>query len=200
MKNNKPSVLVGVASSGLIQAETTFSLVRGVAHLVSKGYPTKFIIKQSCYVHTNRNEIVKNALQSVVDYLMFVDSDIVFEPDAIEKLILHGKEIIGGIYHSRDEYKRIFAYEFRDGKLVEISDKNFSPKQLKEVEAIATGFMLIDTKIFKKLSLPFFFYGDPIKFPELSDDLYFCMNARTKGIKVWADPDIEIKHIGNYRY
>jgi choline kinase len=197
----KPSIYIGVATSGIIKAATTQSLVRTVARLVVKGYPTVFGIHESCYVHNNRNQLFAKAHAQHVDYLMFVDSDMEFGPDDIEKLLLQKKEIIGGLYYSRGEPSVPFAFKVskEDGRL-KIIKKEELPKETFECDAVATGFMLIDMKVFNKMKPPFFFYGDPVLMPELGDDMYFCLKAKHYGVKVFCDPTIDLGHIGNKRY
>jgi len=196
-----PSIYIGVATSGFIKATTVQSLVRAVGYLQAKKYPVKFGIHESCYVHNNRNRLFEKAHASAVDYLMFVDADMEFGKEEIEKLILQQKEIIGGLYHSRGEPRVPYAFKVddTDGRLKIIKDEVI-PKKTFEVDAVATGFMLIDMKVFNKMKPPYFFYGDPVLFPELGDDMYFCLKAKHYGIKIFCDPMVDLGHIGNFRY
>ena len=96
------------------------------------------------------------------------------------------------------------------------------PDQLLEIHNGGTGFMLIRRSVFLELmdkvpeytndmyhsiekpDAPMFikeFFATSIE-PEsnrlLSEDYHFCRLARMNGIKVWADPSIDLTHSGTY--
>ncbi len=144
-------------------------------------------------------------------YMIFVDDDIAFEPEHINKIYEHlssGKyDVIGGIYPVRGACQ-ISSYGY-GGKL-DIDG------QVHEIEYLATGFMGISRRILKKiqtdLTLPWlnpndwskcypFFEagrqllrdkgGDPIY---ISEDWDFCEKVRKVGGKCYADTSVQLGH------
>ena len=55
-------------------------------------------------VYESRNEIAKKAIQSGADYVLWFDSDMIFNPDTMERLMKHmkeGKDFVSGLYFRR---------------------------------------------------------------------------------------------------
>ena len=155
-----------------------------------------------------RNELGKLFLESKekYDYLMFIDSDITWNPKIkpIDKLIASGKDIIAGVYPVKDTTLRP---AIRTKKIQKLMDKGqYKGEKVKiiknkvyEVVYASTGFMLISRKclenVYKSDKFPFAPFGD--KNDEyLSEDWAFCHKAREIGYTVWVDTTINLGHIG----
>lgn len=175
---------IGIPTTGTIKSSTVRSLVPALTLL---NQPFKLYIEDGCYVHENRNRIVDKALNAGCTHVMFIDSDMAFNPEGINILLKHDKDIIGAEYMEKG---------FPATSTVRLL-RGSSPRTLDpyKVKALGTGFMLINTRVFEKIEPPFFFFKK-----HMGDDIYFCDKARKAGFEVWCDPMIEIKHIGNYGY
>jgi hypothetical protein len=54
------------------------------------------------------------------------------------------------------------------------------------------GCVLVHRSVFEVLDVPYFkFLPD-----KCSEDFYFFVKARQKGFELWADPSLDLKHIG----
>jgi GT2 family glycosyltransferase len=166
---------IGMATQGLCEARTAFSLATAMRYV---DVPMQLFLGIGCYIHQNRDTVVRQALDGECSHLLFVDSDIMFNHDAILKLIADDKDIVGARYN-----KRITPIE---------STVKDDIKVLSEVLFVPSGFLLIDTKVFKKIGKPYFSFDKKSD----SDDLYFCNKALAKGFKIWCDPTIPIGHLG----
>ena len=202
-------VLIGIPSNGYIRAETITSLIE----IISYTKNASFIVSAptGIYIHQLREHLANQALGLEADYLMFIDSDMIFPPNRIEKLLAAKKPIIGADYNYKITPKMSVTKidpEKIDKKYIE-KDPNY-PQYIRlkenprpnfpfEVKALATGFMLIETEVFKKLKKPWFWF-DIEKENLVGEDLYFCQKAKKAGISVWCEPTIKIEHIGDYRY
>jgi hypothetical protein len=61
--------------------------------------------------------------------------------------------------------------------------------------------MLIDLSIVPDLDQPWFHFATyPSGQTMIGEDAWFCQQARAKGYEVWADPTIDIGHIGDFIY
>jgi hypothetical protein len=144
-------------------------------------------------------------------YMIFLDDDIVFEPEHMEKLyqdMVDGYDIVAGLYPVRDGTN--LACAGYGGKLK-------IDGTIQEQEYPATGFMGISRKallaIRDNLELPVlngggwpecwpFFEcghgktaeGNPIY---ISEDWDFCVKARKAGLKTYLDTGILLGHIGH---
>lgn len=152
----------------------------------------RFIVSTRGYnTSENRNYIAAQALKGGATHLFFVDDDMVFPKDSLEKLLAHNKDIVGGLYKTK--------YEVQEDVIEYLDDKR--PKELFECGAIGTGCLLIRTDVFKKVPQIWFNYEwYPNGMVKTSHDWLFCRKARECGYKIWCDPTLEIKHIGEHEY
>jgi len=179
-------IAVGIPNTGTLKTMTAFSLIRAL-----KDFPHDYtvIFKEGSVLHYNREMIVKRALEEDCTHLLFLDSDMYFEKDAILRLIKRKKDIIGANANCRK---------------LPLIDTVVNPKKRKGLttcDSVATGFMLINLDVFKNLTEPWFFWESNNKGEVVAgEDYWFCRKAREDGYKIWCDMDIPIKHIGDYYY
>lgn len=138
---------------------------------------------------------------------MFIDDDMVFERDAILRLIAQDKDIIGALCFGRtDEMIKPIVKRFENGALYDYTwDEVKEWTTTREVGSTGTGFLLIKTEVLRALDPPFFYFANPKEFGlkpmkppnyDLSEDTTFMLKAREKGYQIWVDPTILIGHHG----
>tara|TARA_R110000868_G_scaffold126924_1_gene334263 strand:+ start:994 stop:1560 length:567 start_codon:yes stop_codon:yes gene_type:complete len=185
-------IAIGISSGDNIKAKT----VATIFSLVKKHPEIDLIIKQSCLVHKNRNDIVEEALKDNYTHIFFVDTDMCFSPQVLERLLIRDKDIIGANYYKRNLNKETVIKFMEDGKLV---GKQI-PEDLFECASIGTGCALIKTDVFKKIGFPYFDFKDEMQKEEVGEDVFFCLKAIRNGYKVWVDNTVDVGHIGEYVY
>jgi len=187
--------------------------------------PVKIIAKARYGVEQARNWIVKEALKSECSHLLFLDSDMTFPSDILERLRSHNKKIIGASYYTRKEPHALTAkIEQPDHSLKPIALKprlsgdgdgrTYLP-QVMEVSAIGMGATLIDTEVFRKMDAEmmekieqphpdierewFKFhnetYHDVRTICTYAEDDWFCMKAKKLGYKIFTDNSLRCGHI-----
>lgn len=154
----------------------------------------------------NRNYSVVQAQKNESDYLLFVDDDMTFPEDTLERLLEHKKMVIGvnsysrclppsstvGLMNEKGEYMHPDKYPPFEMKI---------PNKLFKAYFVGAGVMLVDVKVFKKLSKPYFYFETNADGQITNgEDGLFCDNVRKIGFDVWCDPAIPIGHIGDYEY
>jgi len=138
---------------------------------------------------------------------MFIDDDMIFPSDAVHRLLIHDKAIVGALCFARtEELIKPIAKKLDGNTLVDIGweeVKNW--KGVTKVDATGTGFLLIKREVLEAMSPPYFYFGRteefgltplPMAHQDLSEDTTFMMNAGKKGYSVWVDPTIIIGHHG----
>lgn len=168
-----------MATSGLIEARTAFALATAMSHTQ---VPMQMFLGIGCYIHQNRDVCVRQAMEAGCSHILFVDSDVMFGHDAINRLIAHNVDIVGGRYN-----KKILPQQ---------STVTEDIKTLSEVHFIPTGFQLVNMDVYKKIGKPYYSFDDGAE----SEDMYFCEKAIKNGYKVMCDPTIEIGHLGTAIY
>jgi len=182
-------IAIGLPTNRLVKAKTALSLLQLLAH--SK-YDYYFIVSTRGFnTSENRNYIAAQAVKNECTHLFFVDDDMIFPPDTLDRLLAHDKDIIGGVYNTK--------YEVQAPVIEYLDEKR--PTELFKCGAIGTGCLLIKTDVFKKIPQIWFNYEwNPNGSVKMSHDWLFCHKARECGYEIWCDPTIIIGHIGTKIY
>lgn len=165
------------ATNGEMKAQTAFSLITAILS-TDPLPPLQMLLILGCYIHENRNRMVEQAKREGCSQLLFVDTDVLFGPDALTKVLKADKDIVGGRYN-----KKAFP-------IVSTVPGDF--KELTSVPFVPTGFLLINMEVFETIKAPWFGFDENAD----SDDQYFCNKAIAAGYQVWCDPTIQIGHLG----
>lgn len=186
-------ILVAVPTVGQVEIEYVNSILR-----LSRTTPADIIHSAGSLVYVARNSFVKQAIDENYSHLMFIDSDMVFNADALNVLLYHDKDVISGSIFSRVQpYKPCFYEKLSLGEPGEIICEHVKVLQdgLQEVEGVGTAFLLIKTQVLKDIIEKFKLYPfQPIT--GYGEDLSFCLRTRQCGYKIWVDNDLTIGHIG----
>ncbi len=149
------------------------------------------------------------------DYIMWIDSDIVFTIKDFKNLLKHQKNIVSGLYlmnkgisfatvknWDKNFYKKNGYFKFLTYKDIKQHVKQ-NPNTLLEVEYTGVGWMLIKKGVFEKIEYPWFRpiwedFGknendDKIK-EFTSEDVGWCQTILKKGFKIYVDPNIIVGH------
>ena len=155
-----------------------------------------------------RNSIVTTALQFYCDYLLFLDDDHIFcwegvplpeSYDFLKTLLAHDKDIVGCLYYHRTgEYKPVLMKERLEGKYTFLTDSEITG-ELQEVDVQGGGVMLINMKIFDKITPPYFEPEMQSDGANLGTDIQLCKKAKAAGFKVWCDTSIVVGHLKQSR-
>ncbi len=163
-----------------------------------------------------RNLLAQDMLESNCDYLMFIDSDINFEPEDVLRLMAWGsdpkKGIVAGVPRTRAEQKTYIANLEYDGN----GDLTMNGMGLVRAERVATAFMLVRREVFVQMveahpewryydkrtdrTIPCLFDFQLTEEGYIGEDYLFCDRARELGFEVWVDPTIKLGHMGVQEY
>jgi hypothetical protein len=165
-------------------------------------------------VDAARNQMASDALGAGFAEFMWIDSDVVFEPEDVRKLRAHGLPFACGLYPKKGP--REFACEFLTGTP---AVRFGTGGGLLEVRYCGFGFALVRKEVFaavhhrlglpvcnRRFATPLVPFFQPLLVDEptgpwsLSEDYAFCERARRCGHKVVADTTIRLWHVGPYRY
>jgi GT2 family glycosyltransferase len=142
------------------------------------------------------------------DYIMWIDSDIVFKTEDFYNLLtsIHNKKknIVAGLYMMQggnnfaavqywdEEYFKIHGtFKFMD--LSDIQNK----RDLIEVDYSGFGWIIIRRGVFESLEYPWFrpiFHEIGNCFDFSSEDTAFCRLVKEKGFKIYVDPTVRVGH------
>lgn len=193
-------ILIAVPCMDMLPAQFAHSL----ATLTSYGVEDTQIsvwFNLGSLIYTSRNEIAKRAIDTEADLVMWFDSDMVFNPDTLTRMLKYidaGHDMVTGVYYRRTVPFTPVLFESMDidnekqeatyNEFTEIPDEPF------EVAACGFGCVLMRTEVFVSVFAKFGNMFSPIG--NIGEDIAFCWRARQCGYKILADPTIKLGHVG----
>lgn len=171
------------------------------------GYPVMQIgVTERTLIHSARNILAEGFLASECEWAFWLDSDMVLPSNTIPVMMKRAKELkaefLTGVYYQRiGEHRplvltRIPGKEYKD----EYGHSNVNPPERYKdpfcVDCAGFGCVLMHRSVLEKLKKPYFKYLFSDDGHDISEDFYFCVQAKKAGIKLWAIPELQCFHIG----
>ncbi len=223
------------AYGGILTTRYMASFLETMGAVNSAGHKLTWTAIEDGNASQARNKAADLALEHGFDKLLFVDSDQVWKAEQVMMLIDSCKEIVGGTYPYRSFPIRLVFNPlpgqrelFNEQKSSVQDFKNFENKyrgfDTIEVHHLPTGFMLIDTEVFKEmkphrpkykatdsitkqLKIMTDFFPIQLVKPIDSDvcqyeteDWGFCTAARECGFKVYLHTKCVVDHLGVFQF
>lgn len=142
-----------------------------------------------------REIIAERAIDGGMDYILWIDDDMLVPPDTFECLVRHDKDIVSAL-----AFQRVPPFGPVIWKGVEAENKELSfdqiftyPKDtLFKADAIGFGVVLTKVDFFKNMPKPWFMSTVPV-----GEDIWFSWKATKAGIDCYVDTSCKVKHIGS---
>lgn len=154
-------------------------------------------------IYDSRNRLAEYAVRINADYILWLDSDMTFPPDVLERMmkVLDEHEeidVLTGLYFRRAQPFTPVAFDVLEtdekGEL-HFTNMDEVPDGIREVAGCGFGCVLMRTDCLFDIAGK----EGPIWFSPLAnvgEDCAFCMRARKYGYKIFIDPSIEFGHMG----
>ena len=141
----KPKVYVATPCYDMMRVETTVSLLDTFSALGGSGIECKFKSVKTSLVTHGRNLLTCGFLDSGFDYMLFVDADVEFTPEAVMRMLVPKEFIVCTPYRVKEEEVK-YAVKFKNPDKVKIL-----PWDMVEIEEGPAGLMLIHRIVFERL-------------------------------------------------
>ena len=201
------SVYIATAAYDSVKAGYAKSLAETTAELTRIGIPFGFqLLYGNCHVDDGRNDLVQEFLtQTQYTDLLFIDSDLMWSPEAVLKIMKHEQEeIIAGVYPFKGG-----SGEYPFGRILGGVEAVEEKAGLLEVSYAPTGFMRIPRTVFEKMAPgdyrkgklnpgSRFFQRRYTEHTYDGGDVTFCRRWIACGGKVLVDPTLTFGHIGEH--
>lgn len=190
------SIAIGVPVRYNIDG-TFFSSINNILDQMRKNYNVTLIIDSEYPLDLSRNNIVQKAIKIGCEKIIFIDTDILVSVETLTKLLSYDYDIIGGVYNLKVKPYNPLIYE-------QVTENTYIEKLLynmdvTEVDGIGIGLCVIKMSVFETLPYPWFkneWFFEYNRYGVLSEDLYFCREAKKKGYKIMCDPNLQATHVG----
>lgn len=197
------NVLIATPTMGSVRSEYLESLLR----LDKSAHNVQFSSIANTMVYEARNQLVLHALEKKSDYILFIDSDMVFEPYMLNKLVsdaeYKGASLVTGItftrsfpvqptflfilrWQSSTKHRVAPYYDYPTDALFRIEGCGMAAC-LVRVDAITRAAEVFDESPFTPL-------------PGLSEDYSFCWRLRQMGETMYCDSSVKVGHVGTMIY
>jgi len=184
-----------LASGAINRTLPRHLLIEGARRIKSAKFPTDVA----------RNEICRNMLKGNEDYLLFLDADMTFPLDLVERLVAEEAPVITARYHAKKPPFHAIAFvkhRTLDGphryQAVHYGRGVF------EIERCGAGALLIRRDVLDALQVrigdEWFRYqrgpdeADHHDFT-ISEDFWFCQQVREAGFSIFCHWDVECEHL-----
>jgi len=188
---SKVNVLIGISGGQLARYSVFYD---SILHLATP-QGTALVQAKGANIAENRNGIAEEALKIGAEWVFYVDDDQVFAPDTLLQLLKHDKDVVSGLYVSREApfiphiYDKEDEREWCFPRLL----KPFDGGLTGPLKATGAGCLLVRTKVFEKMEKPYWRLGQITK-DGWGDDLNFCHRVREAGFEIWADLNVVVGH------
>jgi hypothetical protein len=139
--------------------------------------------------------------QVTYDKIMWIDSDIAWNPEDIIKLYKSDKDIVSGAYLLASgevtAYKKILGAGYTHQDILKM-------KKLTKIDGAGFGFICVKQGVFESLSRPWFQQalitktdeetGEEFTFPLMGEDISWCHRVKQNGYQIWLDPTVRVQH------
>jgi len=197
-------IAVCTPARDMVHTMFTYDLVNMVAnHTLNTNDAISLKISQGTLIANQRAELCLDAMREKCTHVLFIDSDMRFPHDMIERLLEHDLDIVATNCARRRMPTGPTAQIYKENGERELVYTMPETTGLQEVGSVGMGVMLIKANVFAALSEPWF--ETPWRHDKrgyIGEDVFFCKKARDAGFKIWIDHDVskEIGHIGMFEF
>lgn len=199
IKKNKLAVCIPCRDT--LHSAHAMSLAELVKFNTMNEIDTHVFMDASTILLTQRERLATMALECDAEYILWLDSDIVFPATTAARLLSHNEPIVAANYIRRQRPFKGVAYEkigdWENPLPFDIED------ELVSVEGIGMGCMLVKTDIFQQITKPWFEFGwSPESNDFLGEDMLLCQKINSLGYEIKVDTQLsqELRHLGTWAF
>lgn len=209
----KKTVFIGTpAYQGQVHVQYALALLDTNELLKANGYEVMIRVPiGGSLLVADRNRLVEMFWQSGADYMLCIDSDLAWDPQAVMRFINADKDFCAGVYPARKGRTFTFRPAVHDDNRIVMCPAT----KLLKMQYVPAGFMLFKREVIKTMrdkypelyyspkddrsqteSAYCFFDTEVWQGEFWGEDYVFCRRARNAGFDIWCDPTIQFNHDG----
>jgi hypothetical protein len=165
------------------------------------GVDTHLFFDSSTILINQRENLIDNSIEMGTEWCLWLDSDMMFPPTTLLRLLSHKEDIVACNYMKRSFPSKSVAFtDTTDWESwVPLEHSN----NLEVVEAVGMGCVLMRTNVFKQLTKPYFEYTYQSETQDwIGEDFTLFKKLNDLGYKVKIDMNLsnQVYHIGTFAY
>ena len=166
----------------------------------------RFSISCSSLIYDARNTLAKQAVKEGFDRVLWLDSDMDFNPDLLTRLSAdmdEGREMVSGLYFKRkapiapvlySEVGYFHSKEKDEVTPIAIPYVDYPRDDIFKVQGVGFGGCLVSVDLIRRVGEKFGLPFSPIL--GFGEDLSFCKRASEVGAEIWCDSRVKMGHVG----
>lgn len=191
----------------------TFDLMEGHKHIWNGG--GKISVHSGANITRARNSVVRRFLDETdADWLWIIDSDMVWQPDALEQLLHNAdpveRPLVGGLCFGQKApmedpslgmapFPTLF---FMNEEAQTFMSWEYPENQLYPVDATGAAFLLVHRGLLEIMreryadKAPFIWFSEEVyRGKHFSEDIVFCLRAKAVGSPVLVHTGVKVGHV-----
>jgi len=150
-----PRVSICVPTRDMVHSAFAFDLAKLIQHSSIMGIEVLPHFCMGTLIVNQREQLADMAGDAMASHVLWLDSDMMFPPDTLHRLLSHGKPIVAANYVTRQYPHKTVAYRsVGDWKSYVTHDGD--NEELIEVEAMGMGCMLVTMEVIDRMKRPRF--------------------------------------------
>lgn len=194
MKYTDVYLMIAIPVYADMCTDFVLSLIKLIQKLVELGIRYEVQVERATLIYASRDKLAKKAIAGTYTHILWLDADMVFEPDDFLTLLNTDMPFVTGAYCSRHTGRYMLFSSIRPEPVLLDS----LPEELTQIVASGFGFVLITREalsevmdIYASCFFPILGFGE---------DLSFCERASFTGIDLYVHPGVRLGHIGTKVY
>lgn len=196
-------VMIGTLSyDGRLDVFYTNSLIETIRKCPENISIAPIFLSYDSLIQRARNDTLAMALQNGFDDLIFIDSDISWDPEWLFRLLQYPVDVVGGTYRKKSDESEMYVTRILKNP-AEIDTRT----GLMKVDGLGCGFIRLSRKAMQYLwdaSEPYQDRGEKRMVFEvvvesdeiISEDIWMCTKLKRGGFDIHLDPRICCDHVG----
>ena len=187
-------LLIAIPTLDFVHVDFMRCLINLTTKLKDDGVRFEVSIISGTLVYVARDKLACKAINENFTHVLWLDSDMIFQPTVLEDLLDTGKDFVSGIYHARRPgfTSCIFKQCYDLNKIERFAEY---PKDTFEIGGCGFGCVLIKTDVLKQVQMYFKTCFCPLK--DFGEDIAFCNRVHELGMKMYCEPTVRLGHIGH---
>jgi len=195
-------VIIGTpALTGELEVRYVNSLIQAVKLCLTQNIILEpLFVSYDALIQRARNDTLAIALEKGVDALVFIDQDIMFDPEWVLRLINRTEDVVGGTYRKKTDEEELYV--------VTGNDLTVHTNGLIKVHSLGTGFVKLSRRAMQALWDNSEEYENEGKIRRMicnvsvvngflvSEDVMMFKKLTDLGFDVWLNPSMTCGHVG----
>lgn len=210
-QSEERSLVIGWVHPGHVSARFMDSMLDTIRADAARGTHSRIKGTIACSsgprIASARNGVVQRFLAMDANWLLMVDTDMVFRPADVTRLLdsaSEDKPIVGGLCFGGGRTERIYPTMYRlrkpehgESPVEIITDY---PEGMCEIDATGAAFLLMHRQALEKIGAeyagvaPWFIEGSVYHGISFGEDWAFCMRAKQLGFPIYVHTGVKIGH------